>query len=124
MNLRKNHDSVDYFPDISDYENTEHIFFELASEHRLQILFRLHNEKTKLARLARDLGVTMQEVHRNLNRLTAAGLIGQDSMAIFHFPHLEISLLGKYQLSAFSLHFKLTSRNISLEIFHSSSYTG
>lgn len=72
----------------SEYEHTEHIFFELASEHRLQILFKLHKEKTKLARLSRDLDATMQEVHRNLNRLFEAGLIEKDSS-------------GDYSLSTF-----------------------
>ncbi|MGH9979413.1 MAG: hypothetical protein ACRD8Z_26790, partial [Nitrososphaeraceae archaeon] len=70
--MHTNGEREEQFPLISEYEHTEHIFFELASEHRLQILFKLHNGKTKLAKLARDLDVTMQEVHRNLNRLFEA----------------------------------------------------
>ena len=100
MKLHKNDDEVEYSPIISDYEHTEHIFFELASEHRLQILFKLHNQKTKLARLARDLGVTMQEVHRNLNRLFEAGLIEKDSSGNF-----SLSTFGNIiirQISTFS----------------------
>ena len=100
MKLHKNDDEVEYSPMISDYEHTEHIFFELASEHRLQILFKLHNQKTKLARLARDLGVTMQEVHRNLNRLFEAGLIEKDSSGNF-----SLSTFGNIiirQISTFS----------------------
>lgn len=98
--MREKGDSREYFPVISDYEHTQHIFFELASEHRLQILFKLHNEKTKLARLARDLHVTMQEVHRNLNRLFEAGLIEKDSSGNF-----SLSTFGNIiirQVSTFS----------------------
>lgn len=98
--MREKGDSREYFPVISDYEHTQHIFFELASEHRLQILFKLHNEKTKLARLARDLDVTMQEVHRNLNRLFEAGLIEKDSSGNF-----SLSTFGNIiirQISTFS----------------------
>ena len=100
MKLHKNDDEIEYSPIISDYEHTEHIFFELASEHRLQILFKLHNQKTKLARLARDLDVTMQEVHRNLNRLFEAGLIEKDSSGNF-----SLSTFGNIiirQISTFS----------------------
>jgi predicted transcriptional regulator len=60
----------------------------------------LHNEKTKLARLARDLDVTMQEVHRNLNRLFEAGLIEKDSSGNF-----SLSTFGNIiirQISTFS----------------------
>lgn len=98
--MREKGDSREYFPVISDYEHTQHILFELASEHRLQILFKLHNEKTKLARLARDLDVTMQEVHRNLNRLFEAGLIEKDSSGNF-----SLSTFGNIiirQISTFS----------------------
>lgn len=98
--MREKGDSREYFPVISDYEHTQHIFFELASEHRLQILFKLHNEKTKLARLARELDVTMQEVHRNLNRLFEAGLIEKDSSGNF-----SLSTFGNIiirQISTFS----------------------
>jgi predicted transcriptional regulator len=100
MKMREKGDSREYFPVISDYEHTQHIFFELASEHRLQILFKLHYEKTKLARLARELDVTMQEVHRNLNRLFEAGLIEKDSSGNF-----SLSTFGNIiirQISTFS----------------------
>lgn len=82
------------------YEHTEHIFFELASENRLQILFKLNKEKTKLAKLARDLDATMQEVHRNLSRLQEAGLIEKDSNGNF-----SLSTFGSVivrQISTFS----------------------
>ena len=89
-----------HFSLINEYEHTEHIFFELASEHRLQILFKLHNEKTKLAKLARDLDVTMQEVHRNLNRLFEAGLIEKDSSGNFSLSTFVNIIIR--QISTFS----------------------
>jgi predicted transcriptional regulator len=70
---------------VSKYslENTEQTFIELASEQRLSILLRLTERDTKLSQLAKDLGVTMQEVHRNVNRLMEVGLIKKNSEGTF-----------------------------------------
>src|SRR6187200_431325 len=65
------------------FENTEQTFIELASEQRLLILFKLSQQDTKLSKLAKDLNVTMQEVHRNVNRLMDVGLIKKDSEGMF-----------------------------------------
>ena len=100
MEMHKNDDKDGHFPMNSEYEHTEHIFFELASEHRLQILFKLHNEKTKLAKLSRDLDATMQEVHRNLNRLLEAGLIERDSSGNFSLSTFGTIIIR--QISTFS----------------------
>ena len=62
----------DKYPDEGYLEHTERIFFELASEQRLAILFKLNQGSLRLAQIARDLSVTMQEVHRNVNRLSEA----------------------------------------------------
>lgn len=67
----------------SSFISTSTIFFELASEQRLSILFRLSKQSSKLAKLAKDLDVTMQEVHRNLNRLQDSGLIRKDANGQF-----------------------------------------
>jgi predicted transcriptional regulator len=92
MGIKSNIDSVDDKLDKkhnssnnSQYslENTEQTFVELASEQRLSILFRLTEEDTKLSQLAKDLGVTMQEVHRNVNRLMEVGLIKKNSGGTF-----------------------------------------
>jgi predicted transcriptional regulator len=69
-------------------DSTQRIFFELASDQRLSILFKLNRQQSEnskgynLTKLARDLGVTMQEVHRNVSRLMAANLIEKDSTGI------------------------------------------
>ncbi len=68
---------------ITAYANTEKTFFELASEQRLAIIFRLNDKSAKISQLAKDLGITMQETHRNVNRLQDAGLIEKDPEGIF-----------------------------------------
>jgi predicted transcriptional regulator len=68
---------------VSAYANTEKTFFELASEQRLSILFRLNEKKAKISQLAKDLNITMQEAHRNVNRLQDAHLIEKDPEGIF-----------------------------------------
>src|SRR5919197_6256429 len=92
MDINSNIDSVDdrlgessYSSNVSKYslENTEQTFIELASEQRLSILLKLTEQDTKLSQLAKDLGVTMQEVHRNVNRLMEVGLIKKNSEGKF-----------------------------------------
>ena len=75
-------------PDASDdvlttFANTEKTFFELASEQRLAIVFRLNNKSAKISQLAKDLDITIQEVHRNVSRLQDAGLIEKDPEGLF-----------------------------------------
>jgi predicted transcriptional regulator len=79
--------------DSSSFVNTSTIFFELASEQRLSILFRLSKQSNKLAQLAKDLDVTMQEVHRNVNRLLDSGLIRKDTNSQFSLTTFGITIL-------------------------------
>jgi predicted transcriptional regulator len=69
--------------DMAAFSNTEKTFFELASEQRLAIIFRLNAKKAKISQLAKDLDITMQEAHRNVSRLQQAGLIEKDPDGIF-----------------------------------------
>ncbi len=68
---------------LATYANTEKTFFELASEQRLAIIFRLNEKSAKISHLAKDLDITMQEAHRNVNRLQHAGLIEKDPEGVF-----------------------------------------
>src|SRR5215210_4909916 len=68
---------------IDEFIDSEESFFELASQQRLSIIFGLYQKKAKLSDLSKDLGITMQEVHRNINRLQDAGLIEKDSSGNF-----------------------------------------
>ncbi|RMF28626.1 MAG: ArsR family transcriptional regulator [Candidatus Nitrosothermus koennekii] len=54
------------------------IFWELAGEMRRNILFKLKEKSMKLSQLAKTLDVSIQEVHRNINRLIDAGLVEKD----------------------------------------------
>jgi predicted transcriptional regulator len=65
------------------YAYTEKSFFELASEQRLSILFRLAEKHAKISQLAKALDITMQEAHRNANRLQDAGLVEKDPDGVF-----------------------------------------
>jgi predicted transcriptional regulator len=54
------------------------LFLELASETRFSILASLGRRPAKLSTLARELDITVQDVHRNLNRMMDAGLVRRD----------------------------------------------
>lgn len=54
------------------------LFLELASETRCSILASLGNRPAKLSTLARELDITVQDVHRNLNRMAESGLVRRD----------------------------------------------
>ena len=52
------------------------LFIELASELRCSILMSVSKKKpAKLSSLARELDTTVQDVHRNVNRLMTTGLV-------------------------------------------------
>ncbi len=59
---------------IEEYD----IFWELAGEMRRSILFKLSEKSMKLSQLAKYLNTSIQEVHRNINRLVDAGLVKKD----------------------------------------------
>jgi predicted transcriptional regulator len=67
----------------SSFTNTEQTFIELASSQRLSILHKLSVQNNKISNLAKDLNVTIQEVHRNINRLVDAGLVHKGAEGIF-----------------------------------------
>jgi predicted transcriptional regulator len=67
----------------SSFTNTEQTFIELASSQRLSILFKLSEQNKKISNIAKDLNVTIQEVHRNINRLVDAGLVHKGAEGIF-----------------------------------------
>lgn len=60
------------------YENAAGDFLELASEQRLNIIFKLLEKKSKISNMAKELHATVQEVHRNFERLSDAGLIAKN----------------------------------------------
>ena len=59
------------------------LFLELASETRCAILASLASRPAKLSTLARELDITVQEIHRNVNRMAEAGLVRRDDGIFF-----------------------------------------
>lgn len=73
-----------------DVEKVATGFLELASEQRLNILLKLQSEKLTITEVAKQLGATVPEVHRNFTRLVKAGLIEKNSEGGF-----DLTIYGK-----------------------------
>ena len=63
----------------SVFEDSEKTFIELSNSQRLQIINALTHSSMNLTLIAKHLGITMQEAHRNFNRLMDAGIVSKDS---------------------------------------------
>lgn len=63
---------------VDHYEEAANNFLELSSQQRLHIIFRLLEKKSKVTSMAKELGATVQEVHRNFARLEDGGFIIKD----------------------------------------------
>lgn len=74
-------------------EGIEKLFFELASESRLNILRELQKENLKMQEIARRLNVTATEAFRQLERLSAALLVQRQPDGTF-----AITQYGKVML--------------------------
>ncbi|MFL6309772.1 MAG: helix-turn-helix transcriptional regulator [Nitrososphaera sp.] len=61
------------------FEKTEKTLFGLANADRLLILSQLQEGRYTLSGLSRQLGIVVQEIHRNINRLVEAGLVKKES---------------------------------------------
>ena len=68
----------------NSYNNASKDFLDLASEQRLDILFHLMQEKSKISPMAKKLDSTVQEVHRNFERLAKSGFIEKDIDGYYH----------------------------------------
>ena len=66
------------------YESAAYRFLELASDQRLEILFQLLEENSKITQLANKIGATKQEVFRNFARLIECGLIDKNTDGTYH----------------------------------------
>ena len=58
------------------------LFMELASELRCSILMSVRRKPAKLSSLARELNTSVQDVYRNVNRLTDIGLVKRENSEI------------------------------------------
>ena len=55
------------------------LFTELASDLRCSVLMSVSRKPAKLSSLARELDTTVQDIHRNVNRLTDRGLLRREN---------------------------------------------
>jgi len=67
-----------------DPEKIAESFLELSSEQRLKIIFSLLEKKSNISSMAKELGATNPEVHRNFTRMLKAGIVEKDSDGNFH----------------------------------------
>jgi predicted transcriptional regulator len=76
------------------FDAIEQTLFELANADRLRILFKLNEDKqSNLSKIARDLNLIVQEVHRNINRLIEAGFVHKQSANNYSLTTFGRSLL-------------------------------
>ncbi len=69
---------------MSFYERVADDYLELASDQRLEILFRLQQQHSRNSQMAKIMGSTKQEVHRNFSRLIGSGLIAKNIDGKYH----------------------------------------
>ncbi len=68
----------------SIFEETEEIFSSLANSQRLAILYIIsNNNKKTISSIAKELKITTQETHRNLNKLMNSNIIQKDFKGYF-----------------------------------------
>ncbi len=68
----------------SIFDETEEIFSSLANSQRLAILYIISkNNKKTLSSIAKELKITTQETHRNLNKLMNSNIIEKDFKGFF-----------------------------------------
>ena len=67
----------------SVFDETEEIFTSLANSQRLAIVYTLSKKEMNLSSLAKELDVTVQEVHRNLNKLMNTNIVEKYSNNCF-----------------------------------------
>ena len=60
------------------------LFTELSSELRCSVLMSVGRKPAKLSYLARELDTTVQDIHRNVNRLMVAGLVRRSEDGKIH----------------------------------------
>ena len=65
------------------FDETEEIFSSLANSQRLAILYIISENKKTLSSIAKELKITTQETHRNLNKLMNSNIIEKDFKGYF-----------------------------------------
>jgi predicted transcriptional regulator len=89
-----------------DLSSTSQIFVELAGELRRQMMLKLNRQSLRLSDLAKVLDATMQEAHRNINRLIDVGLVEKNAEGL-----LSLTTYGKIILKQIPTFAFLTEHN-------------
>jgi len=76
-------------------ENIAKDLFEIASEQRLEILFRLAEKKSAVSVIAKEFGASVPEVFRNFERLVKAGLIEKEVSGDYHLTLYGTTILAQ-----------------------------
>jgi predicted transcriptional regulator len=98
MNIPENNNNDAKYSEIR-FSSMEEVFVELASSQRLSIIFMVSCQRLRLSALAKSLNLTIQEVHRNTNRLMDSGLIEKNSEGFFFLTTFGDAIIK--QLSIF-----------------------
>lgn len=80
-------------------DDFQSVFFELAGDLRLYMLMKLSSRSYRLSQLANDLKATMQESHRNINRLIDSGLVkktGEGELLLTPYGEIIVSLIPNF----------------------------
>ncbi len=80
-------------------DDFQSVFFELAGDLRLYMLTKLSSKPYRLSQLANDLNSTMQESHRNINRLIDAKLVkktGESELLLTPYGEIIVSLIPSF----------------------------
>jgi predicted transcriptional regulator len=86
---------TDNDPDEITSSKVSELFMELASETRYCLLLRLKDKPSKLSTLAKLHGTTVQDVFRNLNRLTTEGLVKKGADGLFYISEYGLMVLNQ-----------------------------
>ncbi|MFB3888481.1 MAG: helix-turn-helix transcriptional regulator [Candidatus Bathyarchaeia archaeon] len=87
---------------MENAERLDKLFFELASESRIEILRELQKENLKMQDIARRLNLTATEAFRQLERLSAALLVQRQpdgTYALTPFGRLELHLSSSMEFA-------------------------
>ena len=89
----------------SDVKVTD-LFLEVASEIRYNILKKLNEKNQKQSQVAKEIGMTLPESHRQFERLTKSGLIIKTSEGMYSITSFGKIFLEHMESSEFLLKYK------------------
>ena len=87
--------------------------FEIASEQRLEILFKLEEKKSAVSVIAKQLDATVPEVFRNFERLVKAGLIEKEVDGNYRLTIHGTTILAQIPSLTFLSKYKIYFKNHS-----------